>query len=236
MLRKYLFTGLLIWIPLGITIWVIQLIIGTMDQIGAILPSAVRPDYWLLVHLADYIPFFKGYQRIPGFGLVFAVAVLLVTGMVARNMLGRRLLQLGEQVLNRIPIVRSIYSSVKQVSDTLFSDSGQAFRKAALVQFPHQGSWSIGFITGTPKGEISAKLNDELVSVFVPTTPNPTSGFLFMVNKADVRELDMSVDEALKYVISLGVVAPGGPAQAGNKIVLPVSTTESGEPARAEHV
>ncbi|KAF0814402.1 hypothetical protein IGB42_01303 [Andreprevotia sp. IGB-42] len=236
MLRKYLFTGLLIWIPLGITIWVIQLIIGTMDQIGSILPSAVRPDYWLLQHLAVYVPWLQDKQHIPGFGLVFALSVLLLTGVIARNMLGRRLLLIGEQLLNRIPIVRSIYSSVKQVSDTLFSDSGQAFRKAALVQFPHQGTWSIGFITGSPRGEISAKLSDDLVSVFVPTTPNPTSGFLFMARKADVRELDMSVDEALKYVISMGVVTPGGNAPASAQIILPVSTTETGEPARAEHV
>ncbi|WP_035053963.1 DUF502 domain-containing protein [Andreprevotia chitinilytica] len=233
MLKKYLLTGLLIWIPLGITIWVLQLIIGTMDQIGSILPSAARPDYWLLQHLAEYLPILKDKQHIPGFGLVFAVAVVFVTGVIARNVLGRRLLIVGEQLLNRIPIVRSIYSSVKQVSDTLFSDSGQAFRKAVLVQFPHQGTWAVGFLTGQPGGEIAELLTDDLVSVFVPTTPNPTSGFLFMAKKTEVRELAMSVDEALKYVISMGVVMPGSKVAAAPKTVS-VSTTESGELVRAD--
>jgi uncharacterized membrane protein len=206
--KRYLLTGLLIWIPLAITLWVLNTLIGTMDQIGAILPNQIRPDYWLLKGMASSLPSLTGTRHIPGFGVILTILVLLITGMVATNMLGRRLLLIGESLLNRIPIVRSIYNGVKQVSDTLFSDSGQAFRKAVLVQFPHAGTWSVGFQTGTPGGEIGDKLDGELISVFVPTTPNPTSGFLFMARKADVKELDMSVDEALKYVISMGVVMP----------------------------
>nr|WP_034618622.1 MULTISPECIES: DUF502 domain-containing protein [Chitinibacter] len=207
-LKRYLITGLLIWIPLAITIWVLNTLIGTLDQIGAILPNELRPDYWLLRGMSGSIPELNGARHIPGFGVILTFLVLLFTGMVATNVLGRRLLQLGESLLKRIPIVRSIYNSVKQVSDTVFSDSGQAFRKAVLVQFPHQGTWAVGFHTGTPGGEIGDKLDGELISVFVPTTPNPTSGFLFMARKSDVKELDMSVDEALKYVISMGVVMP----------------------------
>ena len=208
LLKRYFFTGLLIWIPLVITLWVLNLLIGTMDQLGAFVPNQIRPDYWLLQGLASLFPHFNGMKNIPGFGVILTVLVLLITGVVAANMLGRRLLQLGESILKQIPFVRTIYNSVKQVSDTLFSDSGNAFRKAVLVQFPHQGTWSVGFVTGTPSGEIGEKLGGELISVFVPTTPNPTSGFLFMAQKADVKELDMSVDEALKYVISMGVVVP----------------------------
>ncbi|GGP25379.1 DUF502 domain-containing protein [Silvimonas amylolytica] len=208
--KKYLLTGLLVWVPLGITLWVLNLIIGTLDQLGTLLPQVVRPDFWLLKLIAPYAPFLGGAHHIPGFGVVLTVLVVLVTGIIATNVLGRRLLQIGELLLNRIPIVRSIYSSVKQVSDTVFSDSGQAFRKALLVQFPHQGTWTVGFMTGAPGGEIADHLGDDLVSVFVPTTPNPTSGFLFMARRGDVRELNMSVDEALKYVISMGVVQPSG--------------------------
>ncbi|WP_432721690.1 DUF502 domain-containing protein [Jeongeupia wiesaeckerbachi] len=220
-LKKYLLTGLLIWVPLAITLWVLNLIIGTMDQIGALLPTPMRPDYWLLQRLANDLPWFADKQAIPGFGVVLTAVVLLVTGLVAHNIIGRQLLLLGEWVLNRIPIVRSIYSSVKQVSDTLFSDSGQAFRTAVLVQFPHQGTWAVGFVTSQVGGEIADKLGQEMISVFVPTTPNPTSGFLFMARKADVHELEMSVDEALKYVISLGVVSP-----AGKPVTLPVAANQ----------
>lgn len=206
--KRYLLTGLLIWVPLAITIWVIQLVVGTMDQIGAILPDSWRPDYWLLRMLEPSMPWLSQRRAIPGFGVVLTVFVVLLTGVVAANVLGRRLLIMGERLLNRIPIVRSIYSSVKQVSDTLFSDSGEAFRKALLVQFPHQGSWTIAFLTGVPGGEVATQLEGEYVSVYVPTTPNPTSGYFIMVRAEDVRELDMSVDEALKYVISMGVVTP----------------------------
>ncbi|WP_373279531.1 DUF502 domain-containing protein [Chitiniphilus eburneus] len=206
--KRYLLTGLLIWVPLAITLWVVQLIVGTMDQIGALLPVQLRPDYWLLRLLEPTMPWLAQRRAIPGFGVFLTVFVVLLTGVVAANVLGRRLLILGEKVVNRIPIVRSIYSSVKQVSDTLFSDSGQAFRRALLVQFPHQDAWTIAFLTGSPGGEVADRLGGEYVSVYVPTTPNPTSGYFIMVRVEDVRELDMSVDEALKYVISMGVVAP----------------------------
>lgn len=208
LLKRYLLTGLLIWIPLVITLWVLNLLIGTMDQLGAYVPNQIRPDYWILQSLAKLFPQLNGMDNIPGFGVILTALVLLITGIVATNILGRRLLQLGGMIVKRIPIVRSIYMSVKQVSDTLFSDSGNAFRKAVLVQFPHQGTWAVGFVTGVPSGEIDSKLGGDLISVFVPTTPNPTSGFLFMAKTTDVKELDMTVDEALKYVISLGVVMP----------------------------
>ncbi|WP_205701033.1 DUF502 domain-containing protein [Jeongeupia sp. USM3] len=223
-LKKYLLTGVLIWVPLAITIWVLQLIIGTMDQIGELLPTPMRPDYWLLQRLSNDLPWLADKHAIPGFGVVLTAVVVLITGLIAHNIIGRQLLLLGEWVLNRIPIVRSIYSSVKQVSDTLFSDSGQAFRTAVLVQFPHQGTWAVGFVTSQVGGEIADKLGHEMISVFVPTTPNPTSGFLFMAQKSAVHELDMSVDEALKYVISLGVVSPNGkPVAAPTAAAQPVA-------------
>lgn len=207
--KKYFLTGLLVWVPMAITLWVLQLIIGTMDQIGALLPASVRPDTMLLQALVGPLPFLAGSEHIPGFGVILTVVVVFSTGVFATNVLGLRLLKIGEKLLNRIPIVRSIYSSVKQVSDTLFSDSGQAFRQALLVRFPHGDAWTIAFMTGTPGGEVARILEGEYVSVYVPTTPNPTSGYFIMVKKSDVIELDMSVDEALKYVISMGVVTPG---------------------------
>ncbi|WP_348944168.1 DUF502 domain-containing protein [Chitinibacter sp. FCG-7] len=210
--KRYLLTGLLIWIPMAITLWVLSTLIGTMDQLGAILPNGLRPDYWLLKTLAGTFPSLANAKHIPGFGVILTVLVLLITGLVATNMLGRRLMQLGQKLLNRIPIVRSIYNSVKQVSDTLFSDSGNAFREAVLVQFPHGNAWTVAFLTGVPGGEVAELLHDEmgneLVSVYVPTTPNPTSGYFIMLRRADVKPLAMSVDDALKYVISMGVVMP----------------------------
>ncbi|UXY14840.1 DUF502 domain-containing protein [Chitiniphilus purpureus] len=213
-LKRYLLTGLLVWVPLAITLWVVQLVVGTMDQLGELLPMSLRPDYWLLRTLEPSMPWLSERRGIPGFGVVLTVLVVLVTGVIAANVLGRRLLIIGERLLNRIPIVRSIYSSVKQVSDTVFSDSGQAFRRALLVQFPHQGAWTIAFLTGSPSGEVAAHLDGDYVSVYVPTTPNPTSGYFVMLRSEDVRELDMSVDEALKYVISMGVVVPAPRAAA----------------------
>jgi uncharacterized membrane protein len=190
--KKYFVTGLLIWIPLVITVWVLNLIVTTMDRF---LPEALEPKSWLGV---DF----------PGLGLVMAAAIVLLTGLLAANIIGQRLVQLWEALLARIPVVKSIYTSVKQVSDTLFSSSGQAFRKALLVQYPREGSWTIAFLTGTPGGDVVNHLDGDYVSVYVPTTPNPTSGFFLMMPKADVVELDMSVDAALKYVISMGVAAP----------------------------
>jgi uncharacterized membrane protein len=190
-LRKHFITGLLIWIPLGITLWVLGVIISTMDLTLNVLPTDWRPGVY-----------------IPGLGLVLSLAVVYLTGVAASNFLGRRLLGIWEGILHRIPVVNSIYGGVKQVSDTLFRPGGQAFRKALLVQYPRQGSWTIAFLTGAPSGEVSAQLRGDFISVYVPTTPNPTSGFFLMMPRTDVIELDMSVDEALKYVISMGVVPP----------------------------
>jgi uncharacterized membrane protein len=194
-MKKYLITGLLIWIPLAITIWVLDLIVSTMDQSLQLLPPQYHPQALF------------GYQ-IPGLGALLTVLVVLVTGVLASNILGQRLVQFGEKIVGRIPVVKSIYSSVKQVSDTLFAPGGQAFRKALLVQYPREGSWTIAFLTGQPGGDVAKHLRGEYLSVYVPTTPNPTSGFFLMMPKADIVELDMSVDEALKYVISMGVVPP----------------------------
>lgn len=194
-MKKYLITGLLIWVPIVITAWVLSLLVGTLDQTLLLLPDEWQPRAWL------------GFN-IPGLGVVLTFAVVLLTGVLGANMLGQRLVHLWESLLGRIPVVKSLYSSVKQVSDTLFSSSGQAFRKALLVQYPRQGSWTIAFLTGQPGGDVANYLKGEYVSVYVPTTPNPTSGFFLMMPKSEVIELDISVDEALKYIISMGVVPP----------------------------
>ncbi|MFC3530582.1 DUF502 domain-containing protein [Vogesella facilis] len=201
-LRGYLVTGILIWLPIAITLWVLNLIIGTLDQTINLLPRVWRPESLF------------GFG-IPGLGVVLAFAVLVGTGFMAANVLGQRLLDLWQLILTRTPVVSTIYNSVKQVSDTLLSDSGQAFRKALLVRFPHQGAWTVAFQTGAPSGQLKAELGaEEHVSVYVPTTPNPTSGYFIIVPKSETRELEMSVDEALKYVISMGVVAPPVPETA----------------------
>ncbi len=197
-LRKWLFAGLLVIIPVVITIWVLQWIIGTLDQTLLILPESWRPDQLLGVH-------------IPGFGVLLALAILLTIGAVASNFLGRTLLDWWHNLLARIPVVRSIYMSVKQVSDTLFSENGNAFRKAVLLQWPRENMWTIGFVTGTPGGDVANHLHGEYLSIYVPTTPNPTGGYFVMLRKSDCIELNMSVDEALKYIVSMGVVVPGGP-------------------------
>ena len=194
-MKKILITGLLIWIPLAITIWVLELIVSTMDQSLLLLPPQYQPQALL------------GYQ-IPGIGALLTVIVVFITGALASNILGQRLLSFWEGLLGRIPVVKSIYSSVKQVSDTLFAPGGQAFSKALLVQYPREGSWTIAFLTGRPGGDVANHLKGDYLSVYVPTTPNPTSGFFLMMPRADVIELDMSVDEALKYVISMGVASP----------------------------
>jgi uncharacterized membrane protein len=201
--KRYLIAGLLVWLPLAVTIWVLQAVLGLLDGVfvwllgasQAVLPvSAHGPIEWL--------------RTIRGLGVIVMLLGLLLTGIFATNIFGQWWLRQGHRLLNKIPIVKSIYSSVKQVSDTLFSSSGNAFRQAVLVEYPRQGSWTIAFVTGKPGGEAAHHLNGEYLSVYVPTTPNPTSGFFLMVPRADVINLAMSVDEALKYVISMGVVAP----------------------------
>jgi uncharacterized membrane protein len=199
--KKYLITGLLIWIPLVITIWVLKLIVDVLDQSLLLLPEQWRPDVWLPVH-------------IPGLGAILTIVIVLATGIFATNFFGAQLVELWHHILQRIPVVNSIYSSVKQISDTLFSSSGQAFRKALLVQWPREGMWTIAFMTGTPGADVARHLPADCVSVYVPTTPNPTGGYFVIVPRASVIELDMSVDQALKYIISMGVVPPVPPSDA----------------------
>ena len=194
-MKKYLITGLLIWVPLVITVWVLSFLVDTLDQSLLLLPVSWQPRSWIGFH-------------IPGLGVLMTLAVVLATGVLAANIIGQRMVQYWEGLLARIPIFKSLYFSVKQVSDTLFSSSGLAFRKALLVQYPRQGSWTIAFLTGQPGGDVANHLKGDYVSVYVPTTPNPTSGFFLMMPAADVVELDISVDAALKYIISMGVVPP----------------------------
>jgi uncharacterized membrane protein len=194
-MKKYLITGLLIWIPLGITLWVLHLIVSSMDQVLRLLPPEIQPE-----------TFFG--RQIPGLGLALTFVVVLVTGIAASNFIGQRLLRAWEGALRRIPVVRSIYTGVKQVSDSLFRPGGQAFRKAVLIEWPQAGSWTVAFVTGRPGGDVANHLKGEYVSVYVPTTPNPTGGYFVMIRGEAVVELDMSVDEALKYIISMGVATP----------------------------
>jgi uncharacterized membrane protein len=194
-MKRYLIAGLLVWVPLGITIWVLHSLVTTLDQTLLLFPQAAQPDRLLGIH-------------IPGFGVLLSFLILLGTGVVAANFFGARIIGFWESLLGRIPFVKSIYSSVKQVSDTLLSDKGNAFRKALLVEFPRPGCWTIAFLTGTPADAVSTHLDAEHVSIYVPTTPNPTGGYFVMVPRSSVRDLDMSVDDALKYIISMGVVAP----------------------------
>jgi uncharacterized membrane protein len=194
-LRKYFITGLLIWIPLIITLWVLKVIFDTLDASLLLLPVSFQTESWLGVH-------------IPGLGALLTLIVVLLTGIFATNFFGARLVEIWHDVLQRIPVVNSIYSSVKQISDTLFSSSGQAFRKALLVQWPHEGMWTIAFLTGTPGGDVTNHVPSDCVSVYVPTTPNPTGGYFVIVQRSRVIELDMTVDQALKYIISMGVVPP----------------------------
>ena len=194
-MRKYFVTGLLILVPLAITLWVLNLIVGTMDQSLLLLPVRWRPEALF------------GFA-IPGLGTILTLLVIFLTGLATRNFIGNRVVALWESILHRIPVFNTIYSSVKQVSDTLFSSSGNAFRKALLIEYPRKGAWTIAFLTGAPGGDVRNHLVGDYVSVYVPTTPNPTSGFFLMIPRADTVELDMSVDEALKYIVSMGVVTP----------------------------
>ncbi|MES2831252.1 MAG: DUF502 domain-containing protein [Pseudomonadota bacterium] len=194
-MQKYFVTGLLILVPLAITLWVVNLIIGTMDQSLLLLPVRWRPE--------TLIGFY-----IPGLGTILTLLIIFLTGLATRNFVGNRVVQAWEAVVIRIPVVKTIYSSVKQVSDTLFSSSGNAFRKALLVEYPRKGCWTIAFLTGVPGGDVKNHLQGDYVSLYVPTTPNPTSGFFLMVPRADTVELNMTVDAALKYIVSMGVVSP----------------------------
>ncbi|MEO7242528.1 MAG: DUF502 domain-containing protein [Variovorax sp.] len=194
-LRKWLFAGLLVVVPLAITWLVLDWIIGTLDQTLWFLPTDWSD--WLREH------------RVRGIGVLFTLVMLLIVGAVTSNFIGNRLLAWGDAVVRRIPVVRSIYSSVKQVSDTVFSETGNAFRTSVLVQWPREGVWTIAFVTGAPGGDVLNYLDGDYLSVYVPTTPNPTGGYFVMLKRSDCIELKMSVDEALKYIVSMGVVVPG---------------------------
>jgi len=194
-LRKWLLSGLLVIVPLVITLGVLKWIIDTLDTTLWLLPNAWTD--WLYAH------------NVRGLGVLFTLAILLIVGGIASNFVGKRLLGWGDKAVRRIPVVRSIYSSVKQVSDTLFSESGNAFRTAVLIQWPREGMWTIAFVTGTPGGDVVNHLQGDYLGVYVPTTPNPTGGYFVMLKRSDCIELKMSVDEALKYIVSMGVVVPG---------------------------
>ena len=195
LIKRYFITGLLIWVPLVITAWVLSVIVSTLDQSLRLLPEVLHPRSLF------------GFS-IPGVGALLTLAMILLTGLLATNFIGQKLVGWWDKLLSRIPVVNSVYKAVKQVSDTLFAPNGNAFRKAVLIQYPRQGSWTIAFLTGTPGGDIRNHLTGNYVSVYVPTTPNPTSGFFLMLPTNEAIELDMTVDEALKYIISMGVVAP----------------------------
>ena len=203
-IKSYLITGLLVWVPLVITLWVLNLLVGIMDQSLLLLPQALLTENWLGIH-------------VPGQGVILTVLIVFFTGVLAANILGQRLVQFWEKLLARIPIVNTIYHSVKQVSDTLFSGTGHAFRKVLLVRYPHPEAWSLAFQTNLPL-EVAARLPEEYVAVFIPTTPSPVNGFYFYIRRADVIEIDMSVDAAFKYIVSMGVAAPKS-----SNIVMPTS-------------
>jgi len=192
-MKRYFITGLLIWVPLGITLWVLSLLIGTMDQSLTVLPAEWQPEAWIGV-------------RIPGLGAILTLLVIVLTGVFGANFFGQKIIDFWERQLIRIPIVKTIYGSVKQVSDTLLSGNGHAFRKVLLVRYPHPQAWSLAFQTNVP-AEVMRVLPDEHVAVFIPTTPSPVNGFYFYVKKSEVIELNVSVDRALKYIVSMGVAS-----------------------------
>lgn len=195
-LRRYFIAGLLVWLPLGVTIFLIKFLIDFMDQALLWLPAALRPE-----NLFGF--------RVPGLGAVLLVALVLLTGVIVANLFGRQLVIIGERLLARIPLVRAVYSAAKQLTETLFSGSGQSFRKVVLVEYPRAGLWTLAFLTGNGIGEVKQRTGRDLINIFVPTTPNPTSGFFLMVPRETVIELDMSVDAALKTILSAGAVVPG---------------------------
>jgi len=188
--------GLLVWVPLVITWWVVISLVGLMDRTLVLLPPQYRPDELLGFH-------------IPGLGVILALAVLLVTGLVAANILGRRLVGLWEALLERIPLVSSVYSAVKQLMHTFLSTDSKAFRKVLLVEYPSKGLWTLAFLAGDPVSEVQDKTTQEMLTVYVPTAPNPTSGYVIFVAREDVIELDMGVEDAMRIIISLGIVVPG---------------------------
>jgi uncharacterized membrane protein len=219
-LQQYFITGLLVWLPMGVTVWILLWLMGLLD--GIFLAVLTAADALIPgIHLIT-----EKLRHIPGLGVILVAVVIFATGVFVANMFGQWWVRQWDSLMNRIPVVRSIYTSVKQVADTLFSGSGHAFSKALLVQYPREGAWTIAFLTGRPGGEVAQHLAGDFVSVYVPTTPNPTSGFFLMMPRADIVELSMSVDDALKYIISMGVVVPGGSAALAAKPASP-STSQT---------
>jgi uncharacterized membrane protein len=216
-LRRHFVTGLLIWVPLAVTLWVLDILIGWLDQSAALLPANWRTEAWLGTH-------------VPGLGVLVTLLIVFLTGVLATNIIGQRLVVFWERLLRRIPVVRSIYYGAKQVSDSLLSGSNQAFRKVVMVQFPAPGTWTLGFLTGRPAGEVAAHLPGEHVSIFIPLTPNPTAGYFLLLPVESVIELDMSVEDGLKYIISMGMVAPPGRAP---RVSVPASA--AAQPAAVRH-
>lgn len=197
MIRRWFVAGLLFWLPVGVTVLVLRFLIQLLDASIALLPPGWRPDVWFG-------------QPIPGFGVVFSLLLIVATGALVANFAGRRLVAIGEALVRRIPLVRSLYSGAKQAAEAILSDSGSAFRRVLLVEYPRKGMWTLGFQTGTPSGEVQRRTEREVVSVFIPTTPNPTSGFIVMVPREDVVEMDMAVEDALRMIISLGMAGGDG--------------------------
>ena len=198
-LKKYIIAGLLVWLPFAATVVIVKLVIDLLDKTILLLPPEWHP-----VALLGF--------SIPGFGIILALSILLLTGMLAANLFGRRFVEIWERILNKIPLVRSIYSSIKQISNTIFDPSGKSFRKVVMLQYPRKGLWSIGFLTNDNVGDEMNAVDDRLVAVFIPTTPNPTSGFIIMTRNDEITELDMSVEEGFKFIISMGVIIPDGSA------------------------
>jgi uncharacterized membrane protein len=226
-LKKYLLAGLLVWLPLAITVWVLIWLVGALDGVM----SAVLTAIGIMVPTAQTGEVIETLRPLHGLGVVLVVGVLLLTGAMVSNVAGRWWVRQWDRLLSNIPIVKSIYTSIKKVSDTLFSSNGNAFRKALLVQFPLPGSWTIAFQTGSPAGEVAEHLGSDYLSVYVPTTPNPTSGYFLVVRRSEVRELDMSVDQALTYVISMGAVAPDS-AKGQTPEVNSAASTSSAPPSQ----
>ncbi len=195
LLRRYLVAGLLVWIPLGVTIFILKVLIGLMDNSLRLIPEAYRPETLL------------GFA-IPGLGTILTILIVLITGLLAANLVGRTMVGIWESALERIPVVRSVYSATKNFAEIVFSDSGQSFKKVLLIEYPRKGIYSLAFQTATSLGEVQGRTGEPVVCTFVPTTPNPTSGYIIIVPRKDVIELDMEIDEALKMIISLGVVVP----------------------------
>jgi uncharacterized membrane protein len=194
-LRRYIVAGILVWLPIGVTVFLLRILVGMLDRSLLLIPEQYRPE--------EIIGF-----AIPGLGLVLTLLILLVTGVLAANIVGRSMVGMWESVLERIPVVRSVYSAAKNFAEIVFSDSSQSFKKVLLIQYPRKGLYSLAFQTSSQLGEVQGRTGEEVICVFVPTTPNPTSGVIIIVPRKDVIELDMDVDEALKMIISLGVVVP----------------------------